>query len=243
MRKDTTVTAPTPRKLACPSCGAAIPSEASAGSVVKCENCGTTYTVPGERSGGINISTSGGTVTIGGDVVGGDKIVTATNITTGISGGELVELLKQFAEINRRVDARSADPKIDRDELKDTVRRIEEEVKKGERADPDKVERWLTFLASMADDIFQVTAATLVNPAAGVARAIQLIAQKAMGSRSRAQTAAPGPASESLQREQGPLVKQPTLEPRGQTQTAAPPNKHVLRRIFDTIMSWLRRGQ
>lgn len=242
------MTAPAPRKLACPSCGAAIPSEASAGSVVKCENCGTTYTVPGERSGGINISTSGGTVTIGGDVVGGDKvggdkIVTTTNITTGISGAELIELLKQFAEINRRIDARSADPKIDRDELKDTVRRIEEEVKKGERADPGKVERWLTFLASIADDIFQVTAATLVNPAAGVARAIQLIAQKAMESRSRVQTAAPGPSSESRQREQGPLVKQPTMEPRGQTQTAAPPNENVLRRIFDTIMSWLRRGQ
>ena len=56
-----------------------------------------------------------------------------------------------------------------------------QEVKKGQEANPAKVERWLHGLAAMADDIFQVTVTTLVNPVAGVGQAIRLIAQKARG--------------------------------------------------------------
>ena len=69
--------------------------------------------------------------------------------------------------------------KDEKQELKDTVKKIEEEVKKGEEAKPEKVERWLKFVAGMSNDILQVTAATLTNPVAGVAKAVQLIAQKA----------------------------------------------------------------
>ena len=52
-------------------------------------------------------------------------------------------------------------------------------AQKGEAANPDKVERLLLTLGGMADDIFQVTAATLTNPVLGLAKTIQLIAQKA----------------------------------------------------------------
>ena len=47
------------------------------------------------------------------------------------------------------------------------------------RVGPNKVERWLKFLADMAPDILEVTAATLANPIAGVATAIRKIAEKA----------------------------------------------------------------
>lgn len=123
--------------------------------------------------GGVNI---GGSAKVGGDIVGRDKVTTTTH---GIGAGELAELVKQFAAINQRIDARPADPNVDKEELKETVNKIEEEVKKGEEANPTKVERWLKNLAGMADDIFQVTVATLASPVAGIGKAVQLIAKKA----------------------------------------------------------------
>ncbi|MGH2593401.1 MAG: hypothetical protein ACRDGG_07805 [Anaerolineae bacterium] len=127
------------------------------------------------RSGGVEIS--GGNVSVGGDIVGRDKITTTT--TQGVDAGAMAELLKQFAQINRQIDQRPEDPNLDKAELKDTVAKIQDEVKKGEEANPTKVERWLKFLAGMADDIYQVTVSTLANPALGIGKAIQLIAKKA----------------------------------------------------------------
>jgi len=223
-----------PRKLACPSCGSAPPAGARPGTIVKCEHCGTAFRVPDDSaSGGINITTSGGSVTIQGDLVAGNKIVT----TSGISGAELIELFKQFQSIYRQIDARPEDSKVDREALKAAVRGIQQEVAQGERADPDKVERWLTFLAGMADDVFQVTVATLANPAVGVAKAIQLITQKAIESKRQAQTFAAKPASEISKNAQAPIVvpNAPGSETPTQTMAAAPPSW----RIFDTIIRWL----
>jgi hypothetical protein len=123
----------------------------------------------GEFVGGNKTTT---TQNAGGDIVGGNK-------TTGLDANQLAELMKQFVSINQRVDAL---PHIDDDEkaeLKDTLKKVEEEVKKGEEANPNKVERWIKFIAGMSEDIFKVTAASLTNPAAGVATAIKLIVEKA----------------------------------------------------------------
>jgi hypothetical protein len=131
------------------------------------------------RSGGTNINAQGGTVSVSGDVVGRDKITTTTTTTTGIDAAALAELLKAFKDINRQIDTRKEDPSVDKDELKDTVKKVEAEVKKGEEANPIKVERWLKFLGDMAPDILQVTAATLANPVMGLSLAIKKIAEKA----------------------------------------------------------------
>jgi len=118
------------------------------------------------QNAGINIK--GKTVNIGGDVVGGNKVVTNNYAAAD-----------EFKKIRRLIEKRRNDPAVDKAEIKNTIDNIENEVKKGDKANPVKVERWLKFLASMADDIFQVTTATLANPVAGVAKAVQLIAQKA----------------------------------------------------------------
>lgn len=148
------------------------------------------------QSGGISFNTSGGKVHIGGDAVAGDKIggnvVGRDNVggdvvghdkitTTGISGSELAELVKQFQQVNKRIDDAPVAPDVKVD-LKENVKKIEEEVKKGEQADPSKVERWLKFIAGMSEDIAQVVGATLLNPALGIGTAIRLIAQKAKDS-------------------------------------------------------------
>lgn len=137
----------------------------------------------GSQSGGVNFGNKGN-VKIGGDVVSGDKITTnfgnvAGNVGGDVNAAALVELTKAFKEINRKIDARPENPDVDKDELKETVNKIQEEVKKGEQANPTKVERWLKSLLGMANDIFQVTAATLTNPALGISTAVKLIAEKA----------------------------------------------------------------
>jgi hypothetical protein len=133
--------------------------------------------VSGNVSGGVNIF--GDSVNVGGDIVGRDKITTTATTTTGIDAAALVELLKAFKDINRQIDTRKEDPTVDKEELKETVKKVEEEVKKGEEANPTKVERWLKFLGVMAPDILQVTAATLANPVMGLSLAIKKIAEKA----------------------------------------------------------------
>jgi hypothetical protein len=126
-----------------------------------------------------------------GDKVGGDKIQVGNisgssgvaigrgaraTVTQGLSGDEIAKL---FDSVYQRIEARPEDPTVDKEELTETVQRIEAEVAKGEAANPTKVERWLRTLASMADDIFEVTAASLVSPAAGIAAVIRKVAAKA----------------------------------------------------------------
>ena len=126
-----------------------------------------------KQSGGVNIKNS--RVTVGGDLVGRDK---TTTIGPKGKGDDLEKILEQFSQIKQKIDQRTEDPDIDKAELRTLVENIEQELKKGESANPNKVKRWLKFLAEMADDIFQVTVATLTHPVAGVAKAIQLVAQQ-----------------------------------------------------------------
>lgn len=137
---------------------------------------------------------------VGGDVVGGDKTVTQTAGGDIVGGNKIThqgpqaqQLADAFRLIHEKIEARPPDAKVDKDEITDTVKRIETEAQKGEDANPDRLERWLLTLGGMADDIFQVVAATLTNPALGIAKTIQLIAQKAKAERAKSQGAAAEP--------------------------------------------------
>lgn len=123
--------------------------------------------------GNSSISFNADEISIGGDVVGRDKHVTNDN------RGSFASLQQQFAEIKRLIERRPVDPNIEKAEIREVVEKIEIEVQRGPQANNAKVERWLRFLASMAEDIFDVTVAALTHPAAGAAKAIQLIARKA----------------------------------------------------------------
>ena len=125
-----------------------------------------------ENSGGVNITSDN--VRIGGDVVGRDKNITDHSL----SGGDLKWITESFSEIKFAIDDRPIDQAVDKSELKNVVEQIEQEVIKGDSAHPAKVERWLRYLGAMADDIFDVTVATLANPVLGVGKAVKLIAEK-----------------------------------------------------------------
>jgi hypothetical protein len=74
---------------------------------------------------------------------------------------------------------RPADPKVDKDEVKDRVERIEQEASTQESASESKLERWLGDLAWMAPDIFNITVAALTSPVTAVTTIVRKVAQKA----------------------------------------------------------------
>jgi hypothetical protein len=90
-----------------------------------------------------------------------------------------IELARQFERIQESIAARPEDPDLDKKELSATVAQIEQEVGKGETANPNKVERWLKFLAMMAPDVLEVVLAALTGPIPGITAAIRKIAEKA----------------------------------------------------------------
>jgi hypothetical protein len=140
----------------------------------------------GGNVGGSIVTGSGNTVvgSIGGDFVKGDKVggdKVGRDKITGLTGADL------FQTVYQRIEVRPADPNVDKEEVTETVQKIEQEVEKGEEANPSKVERWLTNLHNMAPDIGDVTIACLTNPAAGVAMVIKKIAEKAQKEAGQAQ--------------------------------------------------------
>lgn len=119
--------------------------------------------ISGISGGSVNL---GNVVTgnVGGDVVGGDKIsgdkVVGDKITTGdISGTGVAigrgasatvsqtqgitgeDLAKLFANIRHQIEVRPEDPDVDKEELAETVEKVEQETVKGEQANTKKIAR------------------------------------------------------------------------------------------------------
>jgi hypothetical protein len=134
----------------------------------------------------------GGNVRAGGDFVGSDQIKTGDVSGTGTAIGHgaqatvtqssgKTEITNLFQDVYQKIEERPEDPDVDKEEVTETVEKIEAEAAKGEEANPKKVERWLKTLGMMAPDILEVTAACLANPVAGVTTVIRKIAEKAKG--------------------------------------------------------------
>jgi len=159
----------------CSSCGAKVETGTGKGSTLIGGKQHYGDTVKGDKR---TVNTGGGTYieggveVSGGDFVGRDKIIT----TAGVDADELIRL---FEVIYKQIEERPEDEDVGKDELVQAVKNIEGEVNKGEDANPNKVGRWLSSLAGMADDIFEVVVASLTNPAAGIATVIRKVAEKA----------------------------------------------------------------
>lgn len=122
---------------------------------------------------------SGDGIHIGGSVSGSNIVMGNNNRvtqTTGITGNEIATL---FEVVYNRIETRKEDHKVEKEEITQTVQRIEQETAKGEEANPGKIERWLNTLNDMAPDIGEVVISCLTSPAAGIATVIRKIAEKA----------------------------------------------------------------
>lgn len=133
----------------------------------------------------INISI-GGNANFG-SFVGGNVVTTNTTNTTNVIGAavpanagnlNLAELIKQFIAVKQAVSNLPNKDDDERDEIKETIKRIEAEVKKGEAAKADKVERWLSSIADLSPEIAQLTTAVLANPAIGASPAVRQVGEK-----------------------------------------------------------------
>ena len=109
------------------------------------------------RNGEVNISGSVNS-TVGGDVVGLD------NFTIKTGAVDEAKLRQAFEPVMKRIEALPNDPNADKGELRETVNKIWDEVKKGEEANATRVERWLKFLADMSYEVFHLTATALLDP-------------------------------------------------------------------------------
>jgi hypothetical protein len=83
-----------------------------------------------------------------------------------------------FELLEARIKSRPEDPNVDRQEIQEQVKQIKVEAAQGEKANLNKLERWIQNLSRMAPDIVDVMAASLVGPISGVAAVLQKIAAK-----------------------------------------------------------------
>ena len=120
-------------------------------------------------------------VHIGGDVERSQVVAAGRDVIIGCQqfNVEHEQITNAFAKIYRQIETRPPDPDVDKPEIQSTVESIESEVKKGDEANPNKVERWLRFLAGMAPDIFDVVAAALTGPIQGVSTVIRKVVSNA----------------------------------------------------------------
>ena len=122
-----------------------------------------------DTGGGAYIS---GSVDVsGGDFVGRDKITTSY----GLGGQDITAL---FAQTYALIGHAQINPAYDKDEVRETTKRIEKDVAQGETVDVAKLERRLKNLLDMAPDVADVVIAGLANPVAGVATAVSKLAQR-----------------------------------------------------------------
>ena len=124
---------------------------------------------------------SGDHNTIEGNVSGG-IIVQGRNANVAVkqsSWSESKEISILFDKLYLAVGERKDDPDIDKEEILETVQRIENESKMGDQANQSKLERWMENLQKMAPDIVDVILASLGGPVSGITAVLKKIAEQA----------------------------------------------------------------
>lgn len=133
------------------------------------------------ESKGTLMTVHGGAVSIN-DFVGRDR-VTSMSTTNMAQMAISNELTQKFAQIYKKIDELPETTGFrseEKAEVKDTVKKIESEIKYGENANPSKIERWLRFLAAMSNETLQMATDALSSSDEGIPTAVRLIAQKAI---------------------------------------------------------------
>lgn len=112
------------------------------------------------------------------EIKGNNNIVGNDNVNMNLDiGSSMAELTQAFELVYRAV--RQVEDPVIREDAKKIVQDIESEVKKGEEADPSRVERWLKFLAETAPDVWEVAVDTLNNPIKGIGTVLKKVIAKA----------------------------------------------------------------
>jgi len=127
------------------------------------------------RQGGRTIDTGGGSYIEGNVNTGGGDFVGRDKVTIGAGMDEVARL---FEQIFQAIEARPATSREDKEDLRTTVKEVQDEAAKGDQVNESFLARQLRNLGRMAPDILEVVLATLTNPAAGISTAVRKIAEK-----------------------------------------------------------------
>ena len=123
------------------------------------------------QAGGDNISVVG--------AISGSGIAIGRDAQAYVQqSGDHAAFTQAFVQIYAAIKIRPADSNVDKDEMTGTVERIQQEAQKGDAASEGKLTRWLSNLAGMAEDIFEVTVAALGGPQAAFATVARKVAAK-----------------------------------------------------------------
>ena len=119
-----------------------------------------------------------GNVSSGGIVFQGGRHKNITiNQSTGLAPDEITAL---FSNIYKHIEARPPDPNVDKEEVLETVQKIQEEASKGEKeANETKLTRWIDTLNNIAPDVIDVALASLGGPVSGITAILKKIADRA----------------------------------------------------------------
>ncbi|GAB4115052.1 MAG: hypothetical protein Fur005_23210 [Roseiflexaceae bacterium] len=109
------------------------------------------------------------------DIISVGDVTNATGITVSRGEQSLVQSKQPLSEVDilfhdiyQLIDQRAEDPNVDREEIREVVSHIHQEVLESQySASPSaaKLTRWLANLQEMAPDVCERTAASLLNPA------------------------------------------------------------------------------
>jgi hypothetical protein len=85
---------------------------------------------------------------------------------------------KLFELLEEKIKARPEDSNVGKQEIQEQVTQIKNETAQGEKANPNKLERWIRNLFSMAPDIVDAMATSLGGPRSGLTTMVQKIAAR-----------------------------------------------------------------
>jgi uncharacterized protein associated with vWA-MoxR-VMAP ternary system len=111
----------------------------------------------------------------GGVIVQGRGARVNVQQTSGTNDKELSAL---FEKLYATIQSRPPDPNIDKEEISQSVQKIEQEIKKGDQANDSKLKRWLEGLDKMAPDIVDVIFASLGGPVSGLTAVLKKVAKR-----------------------------------------------------------------
>jgi len=83
-----------------------------------------------------------------------------------------------FELLEKQIKSRPEDPNVDKQEIQEQVNQIKAEAAQGQKANPNKLDRWIRNLFGMAPDIVDVMAAALAGPISGFTAVVQKIAAR-----------------------------------------------------------------
>lgn len=118
----------------------------------------------------INGNISGGVITQGRNA----RVSVRQSTQTGNNDLNLL-----FEKLYQYIESRPDDGNVDKEEVVQTVQKLEGETAKGEEANQNKLSRWITYLENMAPDIMDVIVASLGGPVTGITAVLKKIADNA----------------------------------------------------------------